>query len=238
MGIKHILFDLDGTLLPMNQEKFVKFYMPLLAKAYIESGIKTEPKAFLGAVWEGLEAMVKNDGSKTNREVFWEYMDRLPGMGREAAEKIATDFYKGAFNEAICATSPNPLADKVVKAAKDKGMDIYLATNPVFPRCATLNRIKWAGLDAEDFKWITTYENCGYCKPNLKYFEQILSRFHLNPSECLMVGNDVAEDLIIRKLGVKTYFLTDTPENKKNLPIETDYQGSMKELLEFIEKLS
>ncbi len=32
MEIKHLLFDLDGTLLPMVQEEFVKFYMPLWQK--------------------------------------------------------------------------------------------------------------------------------------------------------------------------------------------------------------
>ena len=33
-----------------------------------------------------------------------------------------------------------------LKAAKRKGLEVYLATNPVFPRCATMNRIRWAGL--------------------------------------------------------------------------------------------
>lgn len=37
MSIKHILFDLDGTLLPMVQDEFVRFYMPL-AKAYLKKG--------------------------------------------------------------------------------------------------------------------------------------------------------------------------------------------------------
>ena len=30
--IKHILFDLDGTLLPMKQDEFVEYYLPLLVK--------------------------------------------------------------------------------------------------------------------------------------------------------------------------------------------------------------
>ena len=29
--MQNILFDLDGTLLPMNQEKFVTFYLPLIS---------------------------------------------------------------------------------------------------------------------------------------------------------------------------------------------------------------
>lgn len=49
-----------------------------------------------------------------------------------------------------------------------------------------------------------------------------------------MVGNDVEEDLVIRDLGVKAYLVTDTMENKKELPIRTDYMGSLKDLVDFI----
>ena len=237
MGIQHILFDLDGTLLPMVQDEFVKFYMPLLAKAYLSKGVPVEPKKFIGAVWAGYEAMVKNDGSRTNREAFWSYIDPELPIGAEESEKIAEEFYGGEFNQAVCTTRPTPLADQIVKTVKGKGLGTYLATNPVFPRCATMNRIRWAGLEAEDFSLITTYETCSFCKPNPEYYKKILDTFSLDPAECLMVGNDVGEDLSIRTLGVKTFLVTDTMENKFNLPIETEYQGSLEDLLEFVETL-
>lgn len=237
MSIKHILFDLDGTLLPMVQDEFVKFYMPLLAKSYMNAGVSLDPKKFIGAVWAGYEAMVKNDGSCTNREAFWSYIEPELPISTEESEKIALDFYADEFNQAICTTKPNPVSNQIVKRAKERGFETYLATNPVFPRCATMNRIRWAGLDAEDFKVITTYETCTYCKPNPEYFRGILEEFSLDPSECLMVGNDVAEDLSIRSLGVKTYLVTDTMENKKNLPIDAEYMGTLDELLKFIETI-
>lgn len=238
MSIRHILFDLDGTLLPMVQDEFVKFYMPLLAKAYLAEGVQIDPKDFIASVWTGYKAMVKNDGSRTNREAFWSCIDEQLPIGVGESERIALDFYNGDFNQAICVTRPNPLADQVVKKAKERGMETYLATNPVFPRCATRNRIRWAGLDSEDFRIITTYEDCRFCKPNPKYFEGILEAFSLDPEECLMVGNDVEEDLAIRTLGVKTYLVTDTMENKKNLPVTSEFAGSMEELLAFIGRLS
>ncbi len=234
MSIKHILFDLDGTLLPMDQDEFVKFYMPLLAKSYIEAGVQVDPKEFIGAVWKGYEAMVKNDGSRTNREAFWSYTEALMPISPEESEKLALRFYDGDFNQAVRATSPSPFSDQIVKAAKKRGLHAYLATNPVFPRCATMNRIRWAGMDAEDFELITTYEDQCYCKPNVEYFRTILDDLKLDPAECLMVGNDVEEDLVIRELGVKTYLVTDTMENKKDIPIHTEYMGSLEELLEFI----
>ena len=237
MSIKHILFDLDGTLLPMVQDEFVKFYMPLLAKSYMSAGVSLDPKKFIGAVWAGYEAIVKNDGSRTNREAFWSYIEPELPISTEESENIALKFYENEFNQAICTTKPTPVSNQIVKKAKSRGFEIYLATNPVFPRCATMNRIRWAGLDAEDFKVITTYETYTYCKPNPEYFRGILEEFSLDPSECLMVGNDVAEDLAIRSLGVKTYLVTDTMENKKNLPIDTEYMGTLDELLKFIEIL-
>lgn len=237
MSIRHILFDLDGTLLPMVQDVFVKYYMPLLARSYMSAGVSVDPDKFIGAVWAGYEAMVKNDGSRTNREAFWSYMEPLLPLSSAESEEIALKFYENEFNSAICTTKPTPVSDQIVKKAKERGLGTYLATNPVFPRCATLNRIRWAGLDAEDFKVITTYETCTYCKPNLEYFRRILEEFRLDPSECLMVGNDVEEDLSIRMLGVKTYLVTDTMENKKGLPIESEYTGSLRELLEFVETL-
>lgn len=237
MSIKHILFDLDGTLLPMEQDEFVKCYMPMLAKSYIEGGIPVDPKEFMAAVWKAYKAMVRNDGGCTNKEVFWRCMNEIIPVPEERAEELTLQFYNGEFNKAIVSTQPNPLADQVVKKAKEKGLRVYLATNPVFPRPATMSRIKWAGLDSEDFEVITTYEDYSYCKPNVEYFRTIVEQFGLNPEECLMVGNDVEEDLVIRQLGIKTFLLTDTMENKKNLPIETEYMGTMEELLVFVNGL-
>ena len=185
MKIRHLLFDLDGTLLPMIQDEFVKYYMPLLAKSYLQAGVEVDPKAFIGAVWKGYEAMVKNDGSRTNREAFWSFMEDVLEIPVEEAEKLAVQFYDGDFNQAIAATRPSKLSDAIVKTAKEKGFHVYLATNPVFPRCATLNRIRWAGMDAGDFELITTYEDCRFCKPNPAYFQEILTELGLRPEECL-----------------------------------------------------
>lgn len=237
MKIRHLLFDLDGTLLPMVQEEFVKYYMPLLAKAYLQAGVRVDPKEFIGAVWKGYEAMVKNDGSRTNREAFWSYMEDVLTIPTKEAEQLAIRFYSGDFNQAVAATRPSPLANRIVKTAKSKGIHVYLATNPVFPRCATQNRIRWAGLDPEDFELITTYEDCRFCKPNVAYFREILEQLRLSPEECLMVGNDVEEDLAIRSLGVKTFLVTDTMENRRGISYETDYEGSLEELLRFVEGL-
>lgn len=231
---RHILFDLDGTLLPMDQDEFVKLYMPLLAKRFVKQGI--EPENLIKLIWKGVSAMVMNDGTYTNEEAFWKSFESLSGVSREQVEEETLDFYENEFNEAIQATQPTKVSGKIINLLKEKGVKAYLTTNPIFPRCATMNRIRWAELDAEDFEVITTYEDYHYSKPNPLYFQEVMDQFHLDPKECLMVGNDVEEDLAIRKLGVKTYLVTNTMENKKNLPIDSDYVGTLEELYEFLEK--
>lgn len=226
--IKHILFDLDGTLLPMSQDEFVECYMALLSRCFIPHGI--EPKIMTGAIWKGVGTMVQNDGSYTNEEAFWNCFSKLIPLKREKMEPLLLDFYNGDFNQVIKVTRPSAYASELIQTLKDSGMKLYLATNPIFPRCATLNRIKWAGLHAEDFEEITTYETYHYSKPNVLYFKELMDRFHLNPEECLMIGNDAAEDTSIRRLGVKVYLVTDCLENKDNLPLTAEYMGSLKEL--------
>lgn len=226
--MEHFLFDLDGTLLPMDQQKFVEFYMPLLAARFKGRGVPQEE--LIAAVWKGVEAMAFNDGSRTNEAVFWDCFEKRLSIRREEVEEEVLDFYGNEFNQAIQSTRPVPAADRIIKFLKQKGKKVYLATNPIFPRCATLNRIRWAGLCAEDFEEITTYEDYRYSKPNPEYFREILSRHGLRPQDCLMVGNDAREDLTAGSLGIKTYLVTDCLEHG-DAPQKPDYQGANLEQL-------
>ena len=69
MIIKAVLFDLDGTLLPMDQEEFIKAYFGLLAKRLAPLGYEADK--LYQVLWYGVAAMVKNDGSCVNEDAFW-----------------------------------------------------------------------------------------------------------------------------------------------------------------------
>jgi FMN phosphatase YigB (HAD superfamily) len=117
------------------------------------------------------------------------------------------------------------------------GYEVALATNPIFPSIATRKRISWTGLDYNDFKLVTTYENSSFCKPNLKYYEEILSKLGYQANECLMVGNDVAEDMIASKLGMKVFLLPKCLINKNNEDINKYPHGDFNDLIRFIKSL-
>ena len=76
--ITTVLFDLDGTLLPFEQDDFVKIYFSELCRKLAPMGY--EPQHTVKSVWGGTKAMVMNDGSRLNSEAFWETFNAMnPG---------------------------------------------------------------------------------------------------------------------------------------------------------------
>ena len=236
MSIKAILFDLDGTLLPMNQEKFLKAYIGGLAKAAEPHGY--EPMTITSSILAGTTAMLKNDGEKTNEAVFWDALAKIYGEAVLEDIHIFDEFYQTDFQKIkdVCGFAPQ--AAIVVSKIKEKGLRVALATNPLFPTIATESRIRWAGLDPNDFEMFTTYETSKYSKPNLNYYKEVLSELELEPEECLMVGNDVADDMVVTKLGMDAFLLTDCLINTKNQDISIYPQGGFDELMSYIENLN
>ena len=233
--IKAILFDLDGTLLPMDQEEFLKAYFGGLVKTMVPHGY--DPDKVVKSIWAGTGAMVNNDGNRTNEEVFWESFCSFFGPDARKDEPIFQNFYETQFQQVSQVCGHDPRAAEAIRDITAMGYRVILATNPLFPPIATQSRVRWAGLRPEDFEHITTYDNSSFCKPNLRYYEEILTKQGLSPAECVMVGNDVGEDMIAQKLGMQVFLLTDCLINKPNADINQFPHGSFPELLEFIRNL-
>ena len=211
--LKTVLFDLDGTLLPMVQEDFVRAYFAKLASFAAPYGY--EAKTLVDTLWKGTAAMVQNDGAKTNREAFWDSFASVFGEQARAHEAAFEEFYATDFNLAQNACGFAPEAAETVEFLKAKGIRRVLATNPIFPAVATQARIRWAGLHTEDFELITTYENSRHSKPNPAYFADILEQIGCRAEECLMVGNDAVEDLAAQRVGIPVFLLTPCLINPK-----------------------
>ena len=230
-----ILFDLDGTLLPMDQDIFLKAYLGGLAKKGAAHGY--DPAAMPKRIMAGTYAMVNNDGSATNEDVFWNTFSAL--CGRDARQDIGIfeDFYHNEFQRVQHACGFDPRAAEAIREIKALGYRVALATNPLFPAIATQSRIRWAGLDPDDFSLITTYEDSRHCKPKTAYYQDVLDALGAAPEACVMVGNDVGEDMVAAQLGMQVFLLTDCLINKSGADIGQYPQGSFPELMDFIRGL-
>ena len=233
--IKAVFFDLDGTLLPMDIEKFTKGYLYLLSSKLSLLGLSSD--IIVGAVWAGVKDMYANDGSNTNKELFWKAFERFTGKSRAGFLEESDAFYDNEFRAAKQFTAENALAKKAVELAGKNGRKVVLATNPVFPKNAQEARLSWIGLSSGDFELVTDYESDSFTKPNPKYYLSICDRIGVAPEECLMVGNDVTEDMMgASEAGLSCFLVTD-------YIIKSDKfewggpSGDFKELLEYLETL-
>ena len=234
--IKTILYDLDGTLLPMDMEVFTNTYFGYLVKKMIPYGY--EKDALIKAIWGGTKMMVKNDGSKTNEEAFWDYFCN-DGNAKLEDKEIFNEYYEVEFDQVKASVGFNEKVPALIEKVKDLGLRQVLATNPIFPAVATKKRVSWAGLSTDSFEYFTTYENSHFCKPNPKYYEELLKKVGADPKECLMIGNDVEEDMVAASsLGMKVFLVTDWMLNPKNRDINEYPHGNFDDAFEYIKKVS
>jgi len=233
--IDTILFDLDGTLVRFYQEDFINTYFKELSKVFAKLGLDAE-KACKG-VWAGTKAMVLNDGSELNTQKFWKAFSEFMGLDEErlkTVEAACDSFYSNEFNVAKSIVKPHGIPARLVRKVTEKGYFVVLATNPLFPPCAVDSRLGWIGLSRNDFKLITHYENSSFCKPNPEYYKEVLSKIGKSPEQCIMVGNNPAEDMCVSALGMEVFLVTDFMENEQGIDISVFRHGTIEDLEAFL----
>ena len=230
-----ILFDLDGTLLPMDLEAFTKLYFVALAKELAPLGFT--PETLFKPFWAGTKAMMANTTGKLNSDVFWETFTAMTGVAREAVEPVCDAFYSADFHTARMATKENPLAVEAVRIAHEKADKVVLATNPLFPMAGQKTRLSWLGLTPEDFDLVTCYVTDRHCKPNPAYFMDVCARLNLDPTQCLMIGNDDKEDMhCASSIGMDCYLVNNCRLVDKDNPW-AGAQGTFADMVEMLKSL-
>lgn len=237
MAFKALLFDLDGTLLDLDMETFLPAYFQALTRRF---GQLVDPQQFVDHLVASTAVMMASkDPEKTNEEVFMaDFIPRL-GLSREVLLPLLNDFYLNDFGALAGESRRKPLAREIIQYAFARGFAVVVATNPVFPKLAIAHRLRWAGVGVEDFPYrlVTSYEIMHFCKPNREYYEEILASLGLKAGECLMIGNDVQDDLRAREVGIRTFLVEDHLINRTGEAPQTDYRGSLEDLYEFIKAL-
>lgn len=232
--IRAVLFDLDGTLLPMDLDRFLKEYFSSLTAKAVAGGYGQ--KEFSRALMCGIEESLANDGKDTNEKVFWSAFDRA--FGEKSIDRALFDeFYRDDFPALQSSCGYTAEARWAVQKIKELGFRVALATNPVFPAVATNQRVAWAGLSPRDFELVTTYENYKYAKPSIGYFLEVAKKMGVSPEECLVVGNDTADDMVAEQCGMRVFLLTDYLINRKGEDISRYPNGTYADLIRYAEEL-
>jgi len=234
---KAILFDLDGTLLNIDMEIFLQYYFSEMISAAQEAGYQ-DGKKMVEQVFNSTGLMVNNLSSAVlNEEVFMG--DFLPRCKYPETEVrgFFDNFYEHHFPLLQVHCHPFPDIPEMMQSLFRSGFKVVIATNPVFPRSAIQQRLKWAGIGDFPYTFITSYEEMHFCKPHIEYYEEISSRIGVAPNDCIMVGNDVDEDLPAGLIGMKTFLVEDMLIDKGQSGLIPDWRGKISDMINFMKKL-
>lgn len=232
--IKHLLFDLDGTLLPVDMDFFFLHYMQALSYSF--SKLMPEKEFSRHLLASTTKMITDRDPTRTNEEVFWEDFINRVKRPREELEPIFNHFYHHEFpGLKKFINRPGPVREILEKALQDD-FSLILATNPIFPESAIRERLSWINCHDLPFSLITSLEQMHFCKPNPDYYREILDLLKIPADSCLMIGNDTEEDLIASVLGIKTCLITDYQVQRDN-NLQPDFSCRLIELPAVLEKI-
>ena len=204
-----LLFDLDDTLLGNEMNSFIPAYLQALAKRMAQVA---DPVVLIKTLMTATRKMVENTSPDQTLEEKFDAAFYSPlGLVRQEVQGIIDAFYAEDFPNLQGLTQFRPEAVRVVRELLDRGDQAAIATNPLFPRTAILQRLGWAGLSVDDipFALVPSYETFHFAKPNPAYFAEFLAQLGWPKIPVVMVGNDVESDIgAARQLGLSVFWMT------------------------------
>jgi FMN phosphatase YigB (HAD superfamily) len=228
-GIQAVLFDLDGTLIDVDMHCFVPSYLLRLTEQMSD---QVNPAQATRTLHHAVAAMFANtDADKTLETILLEVLQAELALSPGAYAASLERFYCNGLDSLRHLVKGHPLSPRLVEASLQRGWQVVLATNPIFPRALIDARIAWGALDGDAFHHVTAYETAHFCKPNPGFFEEILAWLQIPASACLMIGNDTLHDLAACQVGMQTCLLTPWSIHRPDAHFKADWQGRHEELL-------
>lgn len=232
MDVRVLLFDLDDTLLRIDRERYHREYYRKVGEWFKHI---VPPDRFVQSLITATRLMIENrDPAFTNREVFERNFYPRIGRSPEEISPLFEQFYVEAFPELSDCSSPVTGAREAIVCALESGLKVVIATNPVYPKIAIVERMRWAGISDLDFSLITSYEEMHFCKPHEEYYLEILRKTASTPESCVMVGNDGVDDLSAGLVGITTFLVRERAINVDSAPVKPDMVGSLADVVRFL----
>ena len=233
---KTILFDLDDTLLRIQDTLFIEAYfktlMPKLVDFFPDGGAQE-------AILYGTQAMLQSTNPEaTMRDVFTHAFEKASGIPFKEIEPVFLNYYETDFALVQKVTGTVPNVRKALDLAFSIAPNVVVATVPIFPHVAIHERLKWAGVDDYPFKLVTSFELMHASKPHIDYYQEIVAMLGVEPSECLMIGNDWVDDLPAGQLGMDTWLVSDFEKNYDIGKLTPKMSGSFQEMVQYLETIS
>ncbi len=233
---KAVLFDLDGTLLNIDMNIFLHKYFDRMQKMAFDAGY-ADSERLVEQVFKSTGRMISDRNPRySNEEIFMQDFFANWRYSEKEFRGFFDSFYEREFPLLQPFCKPFPGVVEMMEKLFERDLKVVIATNAVFPLTALQQRLSWAGVGHFDFDLITSYEVMHFCKPHKEYYQEIAGLIGVEPEECLMVGNDIGEDLPAGIIGMKTFLVEDMLIDCGS-ELKPDWQGELTDLFSFLEKV-
>jgi len=203
-----LLLDLDDTLLENSMAEFLPAYLREIS-TYLAGYV--DPAIVINALLAGTNEMLVNQNPDcTLADVFYPIFYQAIRKDRQVIDAAIDRFYQEVFPHLKSLTRPMPQAVRMVEAAFARGYKVAIATAPLFPRQAILQRLTWAGFKPEQhpFALIPSIDGFHFAKPNPAYLAELLAHLGWPEDGAVMVGNDPRDDIrAAYGLGLPSYWI-------------------------------
>jgi FMN phosphatase YigB (HAD superfamily) len=221
-----LLFDLDGTLVTLERRGLELRFM---LRAFRRFWPAIRPWRFRSAFWQAAERLQVHGTDQTNYQVFLETLGAHARVDLPALDRIVREFLVHDFPHLSDHFVPIQGARETLALARRLGYRVVLATNPVWPLDAVQTRLRAGGLLDFTFDFISHSEVMTCCKPDARYYRQLLERLQAQGEECLMIGNDPRKDLPAKEAGIRTFLIGTHPPDPR-----MDASGTLDDLRAWI----
>ena len=211
-----VLIDLDDTLLRNNMDTFLPTYLQGLSG---HLSTQVDPRLLVKSLLKATGKMAQKIYPATTLEqTFDDHFYPAIGIPRSNIEDQIQQFYSRKFPLLRSLTAQKPGAIQLVHEFFHRGWDVIIATNPLFPRTAILQRLEWAGLSADQYPYllVPSFEYMHFAKPHPAYYAELLGQVGWPDRQAVMIGNSLSDDISpANQLGLPAFWLTDQPNGTK-----------------------
>jgi FMN phosphatase YigB (HAD superfamily) len=215
--IKAILIDLDNTLI---RNPDLGFAIEFLRRSDEYFGARWGYNGFSRVFRRALREMSSDTRSPdmTNSVFIVSLIAQYSGISAREVSAGLRDFYADVHPLLRSCVRPVQGAAELLSLLRETGYAVVIATNPIYPLEAILQRLSWGNLPnrEDDYAFVTHAANMHFAKPDRAYYAEILARIGVEPDEALMIGDSIKNDIEpATMMRLHTYHITDTECSKE-----------------------
>lgn len=190
---QNYIFDFYGTLADIRTDEELPGLWEKMSEIYAAMGAHYEPEelrlSFRGLIREDRER-IGTENAEPDLSKAFTGLYVAKGVHCDALQAKMTAIFFRAMSRKFIRTYDG--VKELLRELRERGRGVYLLSNAQTD--FTRPEIEMLGLTScFDGIFISSEQGCK--KPAREFFEGLLKHFHLNPSGCIMIGNDESSDI-------------------------------------------